>query len=243
MLLTDITSTISELATVGLVVYAAFTYHRPKTPSVRPSSAPRSSTASLRPQRNWIPISMAIVAGASVGINWYILRTSQIQMAAPLSSDDARLDVVRIEPVIDEDIKTLLINFYLANNGKSAAIGMRWQGAVVATSDNRHLSPTDLDSVFSLLRLNLISDKVVTTGEIQPGNSSVSFTVPPVLSQNLENYNSYKSSNRLTYGIAMIRYRDKYTDDGTHIYTEYCQIFINKVLHICDGHNQAYRAQ
>jgi hypothetical protein len=185
---------------------------------------------------------LAAICCVAVAFNWYDQRLSSPNSARPLSPDDARLDIVSIQPVLDDNIKSLLLNYRYANNGKIAAIGELHQGAVIASQ--QPLYEELIDGMVTILRAQLFANKGEPTSEIQPGQSDRFFTIPPVNSQNLENYNSYKDGNRFVYGIVLIRYRDREVGRQEHLYTESCVYFIEHVEHYCEsGHNQTYIMQ
>jgi len=188
-----------------------------------------------------MPVSLALVAWAAVAFNWYILRAGRQEPTIPISSDDARLDITKIEPVVDDEVKAVLVNYVLSNNGRASAIGMRHQG-VVGTA-TVVMSPSDIDAFFVTLKAQLIADKTESTVEIQPGQTGVWFTIPPVRTQNLDNYTSYKEGRGFLYAAAVLRYRDRIIGEGRHIYTESCVYLVNKIQHFCEGHNQTYIAE
>jgi hypothetical protein len=168
--LTDINSVIATVAAVGSFAYGALYYHRPRTSgaTASPQAAPTASST----RRIWIPLILTIVAWAAVAVNWYILRGNQTEIKLPVSSDNARIDIVIYQPILDDATKNFFVDFYITNHGKISAIAPLHQGITLG-SNNKIPSLADYDAVFTFLKAQIAINKEVRTSEIQPGQTNI----------------------------------------------------------------------
>jgi hypothetical protein len=161
----DIASVVAAATGLGTLIYAALDRHRPRSSPVPTVAIPSITTS----RRRFIPWTLAAICCVAVAFNWYDQRLSSPNSARPLSPDDARLDIVSIQPVLDDNIKSLLLNYRYANNGKIAAIGELHQGAVIASQ--QPLYEELIDGMVTILRAQLFANKGEPTSKIQPGQS------------------------------------------------------------------------
>jgi hypothetical protein len=111
---TDIGTIVSTAATVVAAFYAAISYHRPRHAVSRPNS--ENAIAEERASRKWPILILALIAWGAVAYNWYIINyTGNLEMSLPLSGDNARLDVTKTVPVVDENGKGLYVDYFYSN--------------------------------------------------------------------------------------------------------------------------------
>jgi hypothetical protein len=135
-----------------------------------------------------------------------------------------------------------LVDFYITNRGKISAIGPQHQGTTLG-SKNKIPSIADYDAIFTFLKAQIDINKEVRTSEMQPGQTNISFRVPPaaVHGGDVANYDGYKNGDQYVYVMALIRYRDTTLEEHKYIYTESCILFFAHAQYLCEGgHNQTY---
>lgn len=244
--LQDISSLVATVAAVSAAIYAALAYHKPK--EAKPVARGSRTTAAPSPPKRWPVLVLALAAWLAVGVD-YVDRhfwATDPDAALPISSDNARLDIGKLDPILKRGSpNSWFLNIYIVNHGKSAAISMQHLGSI-ATSPGMLGSP-DVDAMFAMLQAQLRAAPIIGNSEIEPGDDRAWFTVPPVLpgiTFDDAGLQAVSDGKQLIYLFNVMRYRDNSLAPGKFIYTETCAYFAGPTLHNCEaGHNRSYIAR
>ena len=160
----------------------------------------------------------------------------------PLKAENARLDVIRWQPAIN-DQKQYATNIFLSNNGKSTIRQLSYAGMAASAAAN--IDNDTLDALFIVAK-NKTKASIPSKSEINPGQADQYMSVPnvlPLLQLNDDNIQAYKDGKLLIYTVFLMMYKDDSTPSGKYIYGEKCVYFIKDVVHYCEaGHNRNYIA-
>lgn len=232
-------------------IYGALTFHRlvanqKPTPApalaVQPSNGAAPMPTKVNIKRPIFIIScLVVLSWLAAGLDFYINNFSAAPTAeVPLTADNARIDVSRWQPIIN-DKKQFLTNLFLANNGKSPASRWGFQGYAVAGA----LLDKDLIDAFFIVLKTKAKAAPLTDAEFQVGQSDIFISVPnipPFIQWDDITLQAYRDGKVPVFSFIVFMYSDVHTPTGKHIYGEKCVLTIQDVIHTCATHNRNFIA-
>src|ERR1022692_1011530 len=232
MTATDIGFWVTTVAAAVAAIYAGLSYHRPKTAVMSALDAPPSR------RRLWPVIALALVAWGAAGFSYYdrhYLPPVRPGQQAPLSADNARLEVSRWESGVPNTNppgdKHIVVNAYISNVGKAPAVGMLHAGFLMVATGG--IPEAKLKAFFAFLHAEIEAISPASNFEIQPGNNNFWFSVPAVPTEMIATTDDL-TAGKSVYVVNIMKYRDETTPSYKYIYTESCAYFVAGVVHVCD---------
>jgi hypothetical protein len=155
-----------------------------------------------------------------------------------LSSENARLDAIKWQPIIN-DQKQYFTNIFLGNNGKSTVRQWGFSG----TAAHGVADPDLIDALFIVFKTKMRAAKP-SMSEINPGQSDTFISIPnvaPLLQLDDTLITNYRNGAVAIYTFLLLRYKDDTLQAGKFIYGEKCIYVVKDIVHFCDnGHNRNY---
>jgi hypothetical protein len=246
--ITDWAVIVGALTGVGLLVYAVLDRHFPKEMAVsneasfpgtigHPSPKPTSGGRRLT-----IPIALAAVTWMLLVFDYadrhWFAQPAPAEIS--LGTNDARIDVKTLAPVINEK-KQFFTNILLANNGNEQVLQWRFQGYAITGG----LNDKDLVDAFFITLRTKINEQPPSELEMQIGQADQYISVPnlpPLIQWDDNSIQDYKDGKLPVFIFLVLQYTDNIIPVGKHIYSEKCAILTQDVLHNCPTHNRNFIA-